>query len=272
MKKVILAFDGSHFSEGAFSFAQQLNEVQPILLIGLFVPQSELANLWSYAAAQERFFVPLMEAEDAELVQENIDRFERRCKELNITFAVHKNFTDLAVPALEAQSRFADLIVLGSEIFFEQMGAEQPNDFFEDALHHVKCPVVVVPESFTFPKSVLLAYDGSDNALFAVKTFSYLFPEFSSYPTVLLYARENDEAIPEQSQLNELVKAHFQHASIEKFEGRPGEYIAEWMETADAPIVVCGSYGRSGFSRLFKKSFIRNIIAEHRLPVFLAHL
>jgi hypothetical protein len=36
MKKVILACDGSHFSEGAFEFARRLNELRPILLTGVF--------------------------------------------------------------------------------------------------------------------------------------------------------------------------------------------------------------------------------------------
>lgn len=271
MKKIILAFDGTHFSEGAFAFAKQLNALQPVLLVGLFLPQSELANLWSYAAAQERFFIPLIEEIDSEKIKENIDLFEQRCRENKIEFEVHKKFSDLAVPALEAQSRFADLIVLGSEIFFEQMGAELPNSFFEDALHHVKCPVVVVPEKYEFPKSTLLAYDGSDDALFAIKMFAYLFPEFSKQVTVLVYANRSEDEIPEKVQLNELLGAHYPNVSMMKFEDKPGDYLNEWMKQASAPIVVCGSYGRSGFSRMFRKSFIRNIIAEHRLPVFLAH-
>jgi nucleotide-binding universal stress UspA family protein len=36
-------------------------------------------------------------------------------------------------------------------------------------------------------------------------------------------------------------------------------------------LLVSGSYGRSGLSQLFKKSFVNEIIAEHRLPVFIAH-
>ena len=48
MKTIILAFDGVHFSEGAFEFARRLNESQPVLLTGVFLPQAELSNLWSY--------------------------------------------------------------------------------------------------------------------------------------------------------------------------------------------------------------------------------
>ena len=37
MKKVVIAFDGNHFSEGAFEFVRRLNELQPILLTGVFL-------------------------------------------------------------------------------------------------------------------------------------------------------------------------------------------------------------------------------------------
>ena len=76
MKKILLAFDGTHFSEGAFEFARGLNEIEPILLLGVFVPQANYANLWSYAnAGSGPMLIPLLEPEDSQTVQQNMDRF-----------------------------------------------------------------------------------------------------------------------------------------------------------------------------------------------------
>ena len=61
MKKVLHAFVGSNFSEGAFEFALQMNKTQRILLTGVFLPQIDYANLWSYANATAPVFVPLVE-------------------------------------------------------------------------------------------------------------------------------------------------------------------------------------------------------------------
>ena len=36
-------------------------------------------------------------------------------------------------------------------------------------------------------------------------------------------------------------------------------------------ILVSGSFGRSMFSEMFRKSFVSDVIAEHKLPVFIAH-
>ena len=77
MKKILLAFDGTHFSNGAFQFARQLNELEPALVTGAFLPQAQAANLWSYADGMSGpMFVPLVEERDTEVIKENIEKFE----------------------------------------------------------------------------------------------------------------------------------------------------------------------------------------------------
>ena len=66
MRKILLVFDGINFSEGAFEFARHLNEKNQVLVAGVFVPQVNFANLWSYAAAGSgATTIPLMEDEEA---------------------------------------------------------------------------------------------------------------------------------------------------------------------------------------------------------------
>ena len=44
MKKILLAFDGTHFSNGAFQFARELNELEPALVTGAFLIVGGLAS------------------------------------------------------------------------------------------------------------------------------------------------------------------------------------------------------------------------------------
>ena len=100
MKKILIAFDGTQFSEGAFAFARSLNELQPILLVGAFIPQVSYANLWSYAGAMAGpSFVPLLEPEDTDVIQQNIAHFEDLCQNSGIAYKVYKDFFDFALPA-----------------------------------------------------------------------------------------------------------------------------------------------------------------------------
>lgn len=274
MKKILLAFDGSHFSNGACEFAKNLNEINPILLVGSFLPQLDYANLWSYSGGglSGPLFIPLVEGEDAEAVEENIEQFEDFCKKNGIEFRVHKDFYDFALPELRKESRFSDLLILGGETFYENLGTEEPNVYLKDALHGVECPVVVVPEEYDFPTSNILTYDGTEASVFAIKQFAYLFPEFADNKTILVYINEKgEEQFPEQVCIEELVARHFKDLTLERLKANPKKYFISWLLENKAAILVSGAFGRSAFSRSFKKSFITDAIREHRLPLFVAH-
>lgn len=274
MKKIILAFDGSHFSEGACEFAKNLNEKNPVLLIGAFLPQVDYANLWSYSGGGMTgpLFIPLVEGEDSEAVKKNVERFEKFCEKNGIEFRVHKDFYDFALPELRKESRFADLLLLGGETFYENIGTEEPNDYLKDALHGVECPVVVVPEKYEFPQSNILTYDGTEGSVFAIKQFAYLFPELTDNKTVLIYVNEKgDERFPEEVSIEELAARHFKDLTLVRLKANPKKYFISWLLENKGAILVSGAFSRSAFSRSFRKSFVTDAIKEHRLPLFIAH-
>ncbi len=272
MKKIIIAFDGINFSEGAFEFARKLNELQPILLTGVFLPQAELEYLWSFSDVAGGFYVPISEFSETELITTNIKKFEKLCIANGIDYRVHKDFTNFALPELKKESCYADLLIIGTESFYKSIGTGSPNEYLENTLREVDCPVILVPEKFDFPESFIMAYNGSKEAVFAIKQFAYLFPEFTDKETVLVYAHDNVEKdIPDKVQIEELAARHFNKLSLLKMNLNPKNYFSKWVIEKKSAMLISGSYGRSGLSQLFKKSFVRDVIADHRLPVFIAH-
>jgi nucleotide-binding universal stress UspA family protein len=273
MKKILLAFDGPHFSEGAFEFARKLNELSPILLTGIFLPLFDYSSLWSYsAAAGANMVMPLLEEEDTAMIDKNIDCFKTLCQKNDIEYRVHKNITDFALPALKKETRFADLLILGSESFYENIGINEPNSYLKDAIHNAECPVLVVPEQFDFPEKNILTYDGSESAVYAIKQFTYLFPDFTNSKTVLLYAKSDDEiAFPDEQYIEELCARHFNDLTLFKLGLDPKKYFSLWTSEKKGAILVSGAYGRSSLSLMFKKSFVSDVIRDHKLPVFIAN-
>jgi len=272
MKKIILAFDGTHFSEGAFEFARQLNKLSPVLLTGVFLPQSQLSSLWSYSKAATAPLFPVFGTEDSALVQENIDRFKVLCENNGIEYRVHKDFYDFVLPELKRESIYSDMIILGSEVFYENVGIHDSNVYLQQVLHDVVCPVVLVPEKFDFPESIIVAYDGTENAIFAIKQFAYLFPELCSLPCMLVYAsKEHDSEIPHKEMVEELAGWHFKNLTIYKLDINPRKHFSAWMSERNSSMLVSGSFGRSGLSQLFKRNFINEVIGDHKLPVFVSH-
>lgn len=272
MKKIILAFDGVQFSEGAFGFARQLNDLHPILLTGVFIPQLTYANLWSYAdSVAGTAYIPLLEEGASETVQQNIARFKALCEEHDINYKVHKDFYDFALPELKKETRFADLLIISSETFYKNLSGGEPTEYMQNALHNSECPVLIVPENFNFPSVNILAYDGTGSSVYAIKQFAYLFPELCNQETLLVYSSsEEGDKLPEESQMEELTRQHFLDISFLKLKLNHGKFI-EWINQNSNALLVSGSFGRSSFSQILRKSFVHDVIAEHKLPVFVAH-
>lgn len=273
MKKILIAFDERHFSEGAFAFAQQLNELQPILLTGVFLPQVIYANLWNYTEGiAGPILIPLVNDEENEVAKKNIQRFKDLCIKNGIDYRVHKDFYDFSLPELRKETRFADLLILGTEVFYENLGTTKMNDYLKDALHTAECPVVVVPEKFYFPKRNILSYDGSASSVYAIKQFIYLFPELCDQKTVLVFVGNDKETeFPEEDYIKELTARHFSDLTLYKLETDPKKYFSTWVNEEKGVILVSGAFGRSSLSQFFKKSFVNEVIAEHKLPIFITH-
>lgn len=117
MRKILLSFDGTYYSKGAFDFACRMNEDEPILLTGAFLPQVDFASSWSYAGGGGTVYIPLIESYDADIVDANIAKFEADCVRHNIEHRVHRDFRSFALPELQKESRYADLMILGSQRF-----------------------------------------------------------------------------------------------------------------------------------------------------------
>jgi hypothetical protein len=273
MRKLLIAFDGTHFSQGAMNFVRMLNEQEPVVATGIFLPQVVYANLWSYAdASAGPLFVPLVEDNESKLIEKNVSRFTEYCLTNKIDYKVHKDFFDFALPELKKESRFGDLLILGSETFYENIGHDRPNEYLKEALHSVECPVMIVPEKFEVPNKNILACDGSAQSVFAIKLFSYLFPAFRANKTIVVTLPPAEKKFGSyEPYVRELVTSHYPDSTLLQLDVDPNKYFATWLLEMNSCVLVAGSYSRSFFSELFRHSFVANVIRDHKVPVFIAH-
>lgn len=267
MKNVLLAIDDNNFSEGAFEFARNMNDQEPILLSGIFLPELDLSTNLNYTSV----FVPLIETYAEDSIKQSREKFKQSCLRYGITFNIHDNLQGKALSELKKATRFSDLLLLGGEKFYADLTQYNSEEFLGGALHKAECPVIVVPEKFTPPESVILCYDGGPSCLYAIKSFTYLFPQLCNRRTILVYSTVQETEIPEFDKIKELATHHFTDLSFQLLQADPEKYFDTWLSEIKYPIVVSGAYARSGLSRLARKSFISSIIKEHHLPLYIAH-
>jgi len=209
MKKILLVFDGNHFSEGSFRMANFINEYEPVLATGVFLQSVDYRDIIGYSGIGSGSSVTITPAQtDESTILKNIATFETRCTHAGMEFRTHKDTDLFALEELQRETRFADLMILSAELFYNNIGDEQPNDYLKKVLRQTECPVMLVPEEYELPTKVMLTYDGNPDSVFAIKQFTYLFPQFYQWETRLVTLEEKGEAIPHQELIQELATKH----------------------------------------------------------------
>ncbi|HQY10906.1 MAG: hypothetical protein KTQ13_06045 [Ferruginibacter sp.] len=273
MKKIIIALDGKHFPQGAFEFVKSINNRSKVLLAGVFLSPVDYSKVLAFTGMEGVALMPewLMRNDDDVIVSKNIQVFEEACIAEGIEYRVHKDTDMMAISSLIEETRFADLLVVSSDLFYENVQKEQPNFYLEEVLKKAECPVMLVPENYKEPAQNFLTYDGSESAVFAIKQFAYIFPELSANETTLLSAVGQKDEMPEYSMISELVARHYPNLRIMSLPLVNRTDFSSWIKNQQPGYVVLGAFSRSLFSQLFKKSFANRVIHDIRMPIFISH-
>ena len=103
MKKIIIPFDGEHFSNGAFEFARNLNELEPILLTGVFLPDTTYSGTYGFTGLGVMEIPALISFldDDTTALDTNIRHFKELCVKHGIEHRIHKGAKDLGFLQLE---------------------------------------------------------------------------------------------------------------------------------------------------------------------------
>jgi hypothetical protein len=246
--------------------------LKPVLLTGIFLPEVDYARFFFFPTAfTAPAYIPMLEDFEVDEVEGNVEEFAQLCQKNFIEYRVHKDLFDSSIPQLTKETRFADLMVIGSETFYTNGIVNGSDEYLKDALHTTECPVIIVPEKFNFPSNIVLAYDGSASSVYAIKQFANLFPELCTLKTILVNAGDEKHNLPDQVLIEELAARHFENLTITKINSDHKNKINNWLSEHKDLLLVSGSCGRSGVSEIIRKSFIIDIIKEHKTPVFIAH-
>lgn len=276
MKKIIAAFDGQRYSEGATKYAIELAKASNSLLVGVFIQDMRYLN-YTYSYVWDQPFVDFTAIEESqheekEKIDLNIKLFRNSCEELGVHYKVH---LDKGVPLQELlrESIFSDLLIIDSHTGFFSIGNEQPSPFLKDLLVDSHCPVLIVPHTYSSFDKLVLSYDGSPSSVYAIKMFSYLFPELDDMPATLISINESSSNhLNNGTNIKDLLKVHYPNSTAEVLNGSADKELINYLKTrANNAIVIMGAYGRNALSRMFQQSMSNRVIKELNVPVFITH-
>ncbi|TDO48329.1 nucleotide-binding universal stress UspA family protein [Kribbella sp. VKM Ac-2571] len=164
---------------------------------------------------------------------------------------------------LLAESRTADLIVLGSRVTGRLLGLVVSSAGI-DLSAHAHCPVVVVRpgDDALVGSRVVIGYDGSPPADAAVEFgLDYARRHELAARIVTVLSDEDDD----DHGLLAAIRPHAHEAEIVEVTGHPSELLLEW--SADAQLLVVGSRGHGGFAGLLLGSVSQTMLHQAPCPV-----
>jgi hypothetical protein len=279
MLKILLAIDAISSETGALEFGCYLGRLTKSKLTGVFLENLEAEERPVLKRMHGLTYVDWevdekMEGHRArlELIDRNINLFKEGCINMEIGFCLHR---DRGVPTREllTESRFADLLIIGADTSFNKKYRGQPSEFVKDILKRAECPVIIAPEKNTHIDEIIFTYNGSASSLFAIKQFTYLFPQFHNKKVSIIQVNESGEWLdPDKYKFKEWLKEHYEEIQFEALQGNTDAKLFEVLLQRKNIFLVMGAYGRNALSQFFKRNHADLLIRKAIQPVFITHL
>jgi hypothetical protein len=205
------------------------------------------------------------------IIENNISFFKEACGRRSAYCNIHR---DRGVPAREiiSESRFADVLVIDPCTSFKRQYEGAPTGFVRDILKEAECPVIISPERFTGVDELIFTYNGGKSAVFAIKQFTYLFPQLRDKKVTIVRVN-GDGQWEDQDMYNfkEWLQSHYSSISFDVLKGDADSRLFSYLLQRKNIFTVMGAYGRNALSQFFRKSQADLLIKTMSQPIFISH-
>jgi nucleotide-binding universal stress UspA family protein len=271
MKKFLLVYNGETYSESLTEFGIKISKQSGALLHAVFIsPFPQQISQYPFPGDISISGSTLLNTEEIqrehrELIRSNMELFINSCKESNLDYRVDDDI-DITINELIDHSAFADLILFAAK---EQFGTYS----FRDVLADTHCPVLLVPEKAELPQRAVLCYDENFSSVYAIKMYSYLFPEWKNLPTYLLTINpKGDNGNKYDGYIDDWLQERFSNLKKIELQGNLQKELAAYIQKGDHEcMVVMGAFGGNAMARMFHKSLANLVLEETSASVFIIH-
>lgn len=278
MEKILLAIDAVNLNMPALDFACYIGRLTNSKLTGVFlenlVADEKPVLKKAYGTRYLDWDIDETSTQyqdKQQLIEKNISLFKEACEKRSVRCNIHR---DRGTPAHEIinESRYADLIITDASTSFNKRYEGMPTEFEKDILKEAECPVIIVPQNFDGIDEIIFAYNSSKSAAFAIKQFTYLFPEFDDRKVIVLQVnKEGVWADHDKYNLREWLQNHYSAIGFEAVKGDAEDKLFDYLLKRKNAFVVMGAYGRNSVSRFFKPSHADLLIKTITQPIFISH-
>lgn len=274
MEKILLAIDSQKINYSVIKFAYYIAKMTGSKLTGFFMEPpvyDALANdLAPGQTEREIETISIKSGSSRIKTEQGILFFKEACAKEQVRFEVSRN-QGVSVDNLIFESRFADLLIMDGGLSLEDDDIR--TSFAREVLMKAECPVIMPPVSFSNIEEVIFCYDGSRSAVFAMKQFTYLFPQYSDKKVIVLEVNEDEAStIFEKEKIRGLLKGHYSQIGFQVLNGDPTIELFTYLLQKKNSFVVMGAFGRRMISSILTGSRADLVLRITDLPLFITHV
>jgi hypothetical protein len=275
MNNILWLVNPATFQEKDFIFPAYISRLNncPLTVLAL-----EPAEIQALRLATNDVMFPTreyrIEGGDADFqqvqIQNGLDALKKTAADNGIDIQI-RNATENLLENMMVESRFSDLILVSASLSFNPGDTTVPSDFVLEFLPKTQCPVLVMPDDLQEIKEIFFTYNGKYSAVYAIRQFTYLFPQLKDIPVTVLTVLESKEDIPYKEELKQLLYKHYNNITFKILSGDTESALLIELLPKKNAIVTFGAFGRSKLSRFFKRSGADNILHIINIPLFITH-
>ena len=270
MRKILVVFNGVGYPTHVINYAMRLSATHSSLLHAVFMKPKHVDDTLQYPFPNDLSMTTddvvddsAEQRTDIQAIEDNTKVFVDECRLSNVNCMVDRE-NEISLDRLVEHSRFCDLIIADVR---DDLG----NYAVEDLLARSECPVILVQRQSEIPNKVVLAYDGTATSFHAIKTYTYLLPEWRDVHTILAQVNPEDEDAHESAYMKDWLRAHFSSFEVRILHGNVEEQLTSLLIDSEKIMVVMGAYAKKGLAGFFHQSLSDKIVSGSHVSLFVAH-
>jgi hypothetical protein len=278
MEKIILAIDAINPEINSIEFACYLADLTHSKIIGVFLENMVAEENPVFTKVHGTLYLnweidtpsPAYQEKQMKIGQ-SISLFKEICKKKSVPYAVR---CEGGVPVREMirETRFADIVIVDAAISFNRNFDGVPAKFVQQLLKEAECPVIIAPRKFQEIEEIIFTYDRSKSSAFAIKQFTYLFPELNDKKTIIVNVKKDEGWEAEDKyHFREWLQNHYSSIGFEELQGDTDDRLFDYLFKKENEFIIMGAYGRTELSRFFRPSLADLLIKTLTQPIFISH-
>jgi hypothetical protein len=271
MKKILVILNAGHMAQHVNSSAIDISRKTSSVIYAVFINDLKTSQDQDYpfpndlSLAGTNLSTTPKKLENRKRIESELQVFKDECEGGDVSFSFEIDEV-VSVRHLLHISSFSDLIIADTR-------TESDEFTIKDLLIGAHAPVLLVSREWKTPESVILCYDGKLSSTYAIKMFSYVFPELTNLPTKVVYVSSSrSDQLPHEIYFKDWLGQHFPNLERDILVGNAQEEIVNYIHPhSDSKIVVMGSYGENTLSRIFHTSLSNAVRTQTYGSLFITH-